>query len=463
MAVVAAAALALGRGAAADETKPEDAASSAPSAVDKALDAELANGGAGVALTADEVARRASESSFEVAAQQADVRGAEAALDAALYAFTPRLTATARYTRLSDPGSPELAPGVTIPVFLNSYSLGGSLQVPLSDYLLRMPKARAAASAGVRAARVTAAAKRLEVATQARVLYYGWVRARLQVVIAEQALAQAGAHLVDARTAAEVGTASKADVLQVEAQVAAAELLVTRAKDLAALTEHQVRTAMHDQDARYRIGEDVRTAPAAPLGIDGELAPFWREAVGRRLELVALREAESAARAEGRLARVAYLPRLDGFADASYVNPNQRSFPQKDEFSWNWDAGVQLSWTPIDILAARASARRADARAAELEATRAALTDGLRTEVVAGVQAYREAVVAIDTTGRGLTAAEEAYRVRRLLFQNGRATSVELTDAETTLTRARLDNLNARIDLRVARARLDHALGRDRK
>ena len=51
--------------------------------------------------------------------------------------------------------------------------------------------------------------------------------------------------------------------------------------------------------------------------------------------------------------------------------------------------------------------------------------------------------------------------MRRELFRNGRATSVELTDAETELVRASLDVVNARVELRVARARLLHATGRD--
>jgi outer membrane protein len=44
---------------------------------------------------------------------------------------------------------------------------------------------------------------------------------------------------------------------------------------------------------------------------------------------------------------------------------------------------------------------------------------------------------------------------------NGRATSTMLTDAEADLTRARLEQLNARIEARAARVRLEHALGRD--
>jgi outer membrane protein TolC len=77
------------------------------------------------------------------------------------------------------------------------------------------------------------------------------------------------------------------------------------------------------------------------------------------------------------------------------------------------------------------------------------------------VQAQSEAGKAIDTSGRRLRAAEEAYRVRTLLFQNGRATGVELTDAEVELTRARLDAVAARVGLHVARVELAHAAGLD--
>ena len=51
--------------------------------------------------------------------------------------------------------------------------------------------------------------------------------------------------------------------------------------------------------------------------------------------------------------------------------------------------------------------------------------------------------------------------MQRELFNNGRGTSTTLTDAESDLTRARLTLLNARADARIARIRLDHALGRD--
>ena len=54
-----------------------------------------------------------------------------------------------------------------------------------------------------------------------------------------------------------------------------------------------------------------------------------------------------------------------------------------------------------------------------------------------------------------------AYRVARELFNNGRGTSTTLADAERDLQNARLDLLNAKAEARIARIRLEHALGRD--
>ena len=49
----------------------------------------------------------------------------------------------------------------------------------------------------------------------------------------------------------------------------------------------------------------------------------------------------------------------------------------------------------------------------------------------------------------------------RELYRAGKATAVEVTDAETDLTRSRLDVVNSHVDERIARVALVHALGRD--
>src|SRR6185295_4520534 len=102
-----------------------------------------------------------------------------------------------------------------------------------------------------------------------------------------------------------------------------------------------------------------------------------------------------------------------------------------------------------------------EARASQLDAQARALADQIQVEVTRALRDVAQADLAVSTTARGLESAEESYRVRRLLFQNGRATSTELLDAETDLTRTRLEALDARIDARVARVRLSYVLGDD--
>jgi outer membrane protein len=156
-----------------------------------------------------------------------------------------------------------------------------------------------------------------------------------------------------------------------------------------------------------------------------------------------------------------HFPRLDGVAEATYANPNQRIFPQSEQFRATWSAGVVLSWSPNEALAGGQGVRCAEAKEAETRAQLSALRDQLRGEVVSSYHAVEEARASLVSTRRGVAASEEGHRVRLALYQAGRATGTELTDAENDLTRARFGLVNAYIDARLARVRLVHAIGRD--
>jgi outer membrane protein TolC len=191
------------------------------------------------------------------------------------------------------------------------------------------------------------------------------------------------------------------------------------------------------------------------------MAALWTEAGASRLEIKTLEQTSDALREQAKVARAGNYPRLDAFGDVLYSNPNQRVFPQQDVFRPTWDVGVQLIYSPNDVALSGASSRNLTARASSVIAQKQALEDGIRVEVTQARNALREAQAAVESTAQGLVAAEESYRVRRSLFRNGRATGVELTDAETDLTRSRLEAINARVDVRIAAVRLEHAVGRD--
>src|ERR1051325_9915383 len=65
----------------------------------------------GQGLTSDEAARRAVTTSYDVRAGRDDVAASQAAVSTAKAGYIPKLQGIARYTRLSDIGPQQLAPG----------------------------------------------------------------------------------------------------------------------------------------------------------------------------------------------------------------------------------------------------------------------------------------------------------------------------------------------------------------
>jgi len=436
-------------------------------------------------------------SSPEVRAKQEAVAAAAAKVDQAAIRFIPQVQLMARYVRLSDlgkaslgsgsllgtaeppgqpipvvcPGGPASTPDqciipaagveLSFPVLLNMWTLQGSIAVPLSDYLLRIPQNQASASKSKQAAETQEKAARIKARLDAKIAFFNWIRAQGGVLVSEQGLANANAHLKDVAVAVQVGSASRADLLAVEGQVASTELLVENARSMTDLVEEQLRVMMHDPETtRYKIGEDIN-APVAGEPAATTLRTLFAEALGNRLERRSIEESLASLRDTRRVISAGNYPRLDAFGNLYYSNPNSRKFPQEEKWTASWDVGIQLSWTINDTLSTGHQLSELDAKILEIESQRAQLDDGIRLQVTNAYTSLRQAKVSKETTERQLQSAEESYRVRRELFRAGRATSSELTDAETALLKAGFDALNARIDLRVARENLNYALGRD--
>ena len=434
-------------------------------------------------LTADEVARRAVETSPDLESKLREVDAAAAQVDAALVGFFPKLKTQATYNHLSyvEPakfGGGVQAPGAPVgpipagtelvnttptsfPSIRNSTDITTSLTFPVSDILLRVSRDHAAASRSARAARLNALATSLKVQTDSRLTYYGWLRAKLSAEVTSRAVVQARQHLEDVRVAFRADKVAKADVLRVESQLADAELSHTKARNLVTYTATQLAIVMHVPPAGdFPVGEDV-LQPLRPFPAESSIQVLTDEAADNRPEMHALAASAEAQRQQAASARGSGIPQLALVASTSYSNPSSRVFPQTDVFTSTWAMGVQASISPNDIASGILNGKAYDRKAASTEAQRRGFRDSLAVEVAQAVQDIANADAAVESTARGLAAAQEGYRVRRLLFLAGRATSVELTDSETELTRAGQAAADARVDQRVSRERFQHAVGRD--
>jgi outer membrane protein TolC len=438
-------------------------------------------------VTADQAGARAAQTSWSARASMENLRGAAARVDEAWAGFLPRLSAVGKYTRLSNftppnvfniPGNLVIAPSgpaglvaegaplvsapaaFSFPFFvLDNWLLQATLSIPISDYFLRVDQNYTAATNSQDAARWDVVTARAGSEANGRIAYYTWLNARGAVIVAVQALNDQKTHLKDARNQFAVGNASKADVLRAETAMASAELTLERAKNLADLSEKQLRVAMHAADTEAMVPGENLDSPVP--SVQGNLKQMTLEALSSRPEVRSADANAAAAEEQAKAARAARYPTLSAFGDGILGNPNPRYIPPSNVFNTTWDVGAQITWSPNDYVVAGGNMRDLDSRVAAIVANKNITRDNIEVEVTQMLQAVHEADFSIESSTRELASAEEAYRVQRELFNNGRGTSTTLADAESDLTRARLDLLNSRVAARTARIRLEHALGRD--
>lgn len=452
-------------------------------------------------LTPDAVAESAVKTRRSIRAKAADLRAAQAKVDQALVNFFPRVSATATFLKLSEVESAGLGGGAIVgaknpglllagpcpagvpapacvvdskgelvgaakfsfPTINHSYSLTAQIALPISDYVLRISQGYAAASHGANAAKLLLEAEKLQVAADARISFFNWARAKGQAVVIAQSVATAKAHVADAKVAQAAGMVSRADVLRIEAQVAAAEQGLAAAQAFVLLAEEQLRILLQaPADQGLTLGVDI-LGGSTDDGPSATLEALQKQALERRLEIRALDETQYSLKNLVSLARAGYFPRLDAFADVNYANPNQRVFPSKDEWNMTWDVGIRASWTINDTFSALGAVAEAQAKAQSVGEQKAQLMEGLRLEVTNAYAELQKAAASRASAERGLEAAEESLRVRQLLFKAGKATATDLVDAEREVTAAQFARIEARVGLLVAQTRLLHATGRDMK
>lgn len=425
----------------------------------KELDALFVGGG----LTAEGAASRAAKVSPTVARKAAELDAAIAQLETVEVSEVPQIGGRASYTRLSFVAPfviPFMGQNFTIPSLQNQYILQATAAIPLSDYLVRFPHLVETAKLGAQAARVNQWSAEVGAAQDARLAFYEWLRVKLSVLIAHRQLVQVQATLTQEQALADVQRVSRADLLRVQSQEADAERTLDQLQQLSVLREEQLRLLIGAPDNEpLTIGEDIRKDVNVP-GV-ANLDEMQKQAVSKRLEIKGVDLGIKAKESQQKAELSNQYPHLAAFGSIDYDAPNQRVFPQVDQFRFTWAAGIQVTWTINDLLISRENAKRVHAETNELRADRENLVRGTRIELLAAQQAVQVALHSLSSTDKGLQAAEESYRVRRELQDAGRATALELVDAQTDLTRAQIAALNARIDLRLAMTQLTHALGND--
>ena len=350
------------------------------------------------------------------------------------------------------------AEGFSFPVLLNQYAFRASMTYPVSDLFFSILPGYRAAQTAADAQRAQIAVQERGVGIRAKEAFYELARARFALDVSDKAVEQVEARRTQINAMVEAGAAARVDLLRVDAQLAQAKVAAARARGGAAVAERALAVLLHGEDpsAGIDIGEDFSQSVD---GVEGSLEELTQRALAQRVEVQAIQELQNAQKRQIEAELGRRYPQLLLQGNVDIANPNNRIIPQQQRFNTTWDISVILRWSPNEMGVARQRVEEVRAQLLQTEADMDQLRDAVRLEVAQARETFATSQAAFEAARVGITAAEESYRVRVDQLQAGAAVTSDVIDAETDLTRARLQIIDAAISIRLARARLAQALG----
>jgi len=293
----------------------------------------------------------------------------------------------------------------------------------------------------------------LDVALNTEVAYYELLAARSLLDVATDALRQRERHLEFAQALQEQGLGRLVDVLQVKAEKADAALAVAEARNLVRVARGRLASAMglpvsthvEIQDITSDVSREVQEDVEALLAEGTRNRPRLKAALAQLRALRHQLQAEKAAR----------LPELT--LSASYGWVDVHLLPEERD-EWAVSLGLRV---PVFTGFQRTYAvRKAEAELKGAIAEYQKLLRDVELEIWEAYSAVLEAQEALEAAEAYVQSSRESLRVIEREYREGRATIVELIDAQNVVTRARNRQVKAGLNWHLAITRLERAVGR---
>lgn len=363
-------------------------------------------------------------------------------------AFRPEVNAVGsqvvRTPRVDLPGK---ADAVVLPNSISRFAL--ELRQPIYQFGIgsaahqRVDAQGSAAHAAYRTAE-------LDTVLQVREAYLTVLRAQGYSEVARRGTELATENERMTRLLVEQGFQAEVDLLEAQRAVAEAQSGAVQAENGVSLARANLnRTMGRPIDAALEVAAQ-ETLPAEPP----TLTALVEEALRTRPEIEELRQNIAAAEAGIRLAKAARQPRVN--LEAAYALQTKTALVPGNGLS----AGVSVTVPVFSGAVNRYTVREAEERVAQLKTALFAREQGVTLEIEQQRLAMREARERLELAGKAIGAAEKALEIVRLRLEKGRAVQVEVLNARLSLVRALNDRVTATLDLHLAQARLERAIGR---
>lgn len=280
--------------------------------------------------------------------------------------------------------------------------------------------------------------------------YFQVLRTEKVKVIAEKEVAQLRDHLKIAKDLHEFGVVTYNDVLQAEVALADARQRLISVQNAITNAQGSLNKLLGQPIQAIHQLKDENITPVPDLNLEDAT----QEALGSRSDLKA---------ADGRLkqgeksiteARAAHFPRFYAMGGQFY---QQSKYVLHDT---QWFAILGLNWKIFSGFDTQAQVSQARERVNQLAVQKQDLAEQIKLEVQNAYLGLKETAERIAVTKDAVKQGEENLRLNEERYKEQVGTATDVIDAQTLLTRIRVNYNNAVYDHQVQKAQMLRAIGR---
>jgi outer membrane protein len=283
--------------------------------------------------------------------------------------------------------------------------------------------------------------------------FYNYLLAKELVKVSQEALDLAERLLQNVKNMAEVGMASRLDLLRAEVRVANLKPSLIQARNGVDLAEISLKTL---------LGLDV----SQPVEIVGEmtynpsevdLEESLAKALANRPELSQIDYQKKIAGEMARMARADYFPTIAVSGNYNYWADilNFKRGTWENFYSFNLVLNIPI----FNGLSTPARVAESKALVRELEFNQKGLINTIKFEVQSAYLNINQAKESLLSQEKNIDAARESVRVAELNYAEGLATILDVGSAQVALGDAQINYLRALYEYVISQAQLEKAMG----
>lgn len=380
-------------------------------------------------------------------AAEANIRSASGSLTQARSAYFPSLSVSGSVTR--NDGAFVFNP--TIPPrnqTYDNYTTGLQASQTLFDFGRTINRVSAGSSI-LDASSLDFIASRALVMVNVEVAYFGVVQSRQVLRVDEEAVDQAAKHLAQAKAFYSVGRRPLFDVTKAEVDLANANVNLIRARNQLRLAHLQLENAIGVHPQHDYVLTDTLSVVPFTMTLDSVKSVTFET----RPELLAAQARVEAGKALVAAAWDQNLPTLSASGSLTWSNFDYTPLFRR------WSAGITLSLPLFQGFAISGQVEQAQAASDAAEANLQVLHESIVLEVEQAYFNLREAGERLDATSKLVEQAGQNLLLAERQYAAGVGTALDASDAQLSLSNARITRIQALYDYNNAFVQLQKAMG----